>query len=271
MVAKRLAMRNAEAQRIPEASLIRIGCSGWQYRHWRGDFYPDTVPLSRWLEYYASHFDTVEINNSFYRLPEAATFEAWHSRVPPPFVFAVKASRYLTHMKKLNDPEPAIDRLFSRVTCLGRSLGPVLYQLPPRWPVNLPRLQTFLAALPPAHTHVIEFRDPSWYSAEVFAALQMHNVSLCLHDMEGSATGLHRVGPIIYLRCHGPAKYQGGYSDRRLAELAEWCAAHTNNGTPLYAYFNNDIGGHAPRDAARFRAMAQLSQRRAAAGGLTER
>src|SRR5215204_367437 len=161
-------------------SALRVGCSGWQYKHWRGDFYPD-VPASRWLEHYASHFDTVEINNSFYRLPEAHSFEAWQRRVPPGFLYAVKASRYITHMKKLKDASPSIDLLFSRVTHLNDALGPVLYQLPPRWPLNLERFNTFLRSLPSKFTHVIEFRDPTWYVDDIFDALRARDVSLCLH------------------------------------------------------------------------------------------
>ena len=124
---------------------IRIGCSGWQYKHWRGDFYPAELPQQEWLGYYAERFDTVEINNTFYRLPEAATFASWGRRAPRGFVYAVKASRYLTHMKKLKDPEDPIRLFFTRAKRLGHAFGPVLYQLPPRWPVNVDRLETFLA------------------------------------------------------------------------------------------------------------------------------
>src|SRR4030095_10977539 len=127
---------------------IRIGCSGWQYQHWRGLFYPAELPQARWLEHYARHFDTVEINNTFYRLPEASTFAAWGRRAPPGFVYAVKASRYLTHMKKLKDPEEPIARFFTRAQRLAQAFGPVLYQLPTRWPISLARLEPFLKALP---------------------------------------------------------------------------------------------------------------------------
>jgi len=234
---------------------VRIGCSGWQYKHWRGDFYPADLPTSRWLEYYSTRFDTVEINNSFYRLPDVTTFAAWEARVPRGFVYAVKASRFLTHMKKLRDPEDPLDLFFARARYLKRTLGPVLYQLPPRWALNLERLNTFLAALPRRRRHVIEFRDPSWYTDAVFDSLQRRGVSLCLHDMQGSATGRWAVGPFAYVRFHGPAKYSGTYSNARLMAWAEWCAQRLRDGVPVYAYFNNDIGGHAPRDAARFRAM----------------
>jgi uncharacterized protein YecE (DUF72 family) len=237
-----------------DTKLVRVGCSGWQYKHWRGDFYPDALPQTRWLEYYADRFDTVEINNSFYRLPEAATFVAWRKRVPKRFIYAVKASRYLTHMKKLKDPDDPLDLFFSRAKGLGPFLGPVLYQLPPRWPVNLERLLTFLQALPKRRRHAIEFREPSWYNDEVYALLRQYRVALCLHDMAGSASGAIEVGPFVYVRFHGPSKYSGSYSDEALARWAEWLAPRAAAGVPVYAYFNNDVGGHAPRDAVRLRA-----------------
>jgi uncharacterized protein YecE (DUF72 family) len=195
----------------------------------------------------------VEINNTFYRLPDASTFAAWGRRVPPGFVYAVKMSRYLTHMKKLKDPREPLSRFFARATRLGRALGPVLYQLPPHWTVNLERLDMFLKALPRTRRHAIEFREPSWYSDEVFARLERHKVALCLHDMNGSATGKLPVGPFVYVRFHGPQKYNGRYSDEVLEEWAEWLAGRSRAGVPIYAYFNNDTGGHAPRDACRLR------------------
>lgn len=232
---------------------IRIGCSGWQYQHWRGDFYPAELPASRWLEYYAERFDTVEVNNTFYRLPEASTFASWGRRAPRGFLYAVKASRYLTHMKKLNDPQDPLRLFFTRATRLGRSFGPVLYQLPPRWPLNLERLQTFLEALPKRRRHAIEFRDPSWYAPEALSLLDRHGVALCLHDMQGSASGKRAVGPFVYVRFHGTTTYGGRYSDATLDEWARWLGACAARGRAVYAYFNNDTGGHAPRDAMRLR------------------
>lgn len=234
----------------------RIGCSGWQYRHWRGTFYPAELPQSRWFEHYTSIFDTVEINNSFYRLPERATFAAWAARAPMRFEFAVKASRFLTHMKKLKDPEEPLDRLFSRMRGLGRRLGPVLYQLPPGWRVDTARFQHFLDALPRGPRHVVEFRDPSWYCAEIRALLERHHVAICLHDMPGSATGKEPVGPFVYVRFHGATgKYGGSYSDERLRQWAEWLGAQRATGRDVYAYFNNDAGGHAPRNAITLRGL----------------
>ncbi|MEP6769003.1 MAG: DUF72 domain-containing protein [Acidobacteriota bacterium] len=142
------------------AARFRVGCSGWQYRHWRGEIYPADLPASKWFDFYASRFDTVEINNSFYRLPEGAVFEAWRRRAPAGFLYAVKASRYLTHNKKLKDPEEPLERFFDRARHLRGKLGPVLYQLPPGWSVNLERLDAFLELLPGRARHVLEFRDP---------------------------------------------------------------------------------------------------------------
>src|SRR5262249_37843796 len=222
---------------------IRIGCSGWQYTHWRGDFYPAELPQPTWLDYYAARFDTVEINNTFYRLPDAATFASWARRAPRGFVYAVKASRYLTHMKKLKDPHDPLRLFFTRAKRLDHAFGPVLYQLPPRWPANVERLEAFLKAVPHRRRQAVEFREPSWYSGEVFELLARHHVALCLHDMEGSATDRRAVGPFIYVRFHGTQKYTGSYSDRAIENWAEWLAARYAEGRPIYAYFNNDTGG----------------------------
>jgi uncharacterized protein YecE (DUF72 family) len=231
-----------------------VGCSGWEYKHWRGDFYPLDVPKTRWFEYYAARFDTVEINNTFYRLPEQTTFASWAERAPSGFTFAVKASRFLTHMKKLKDPEEPLDRLFSRMRPLKKHLGPVLYQLPPRWKLDRERLEHFLQVLPRGVRHVLEFRDPTWYAEDVKAMLARHGVALCLHDMRGSATGRERVGPIVYVRFHGASgHYNGGYPDDRLRSWAAWLNAQRAGGADVYAYFNNDVGGHAPRDAVTLR------------------
>lgn len=240
---------------------IRVGCSGWEYKHWRGDFYPAELPRTRWFEHYTATFNTVEINNTFYRLPEEETFAQWNARAPRGFLYAVKASRFLTHMKKLKDPEEPIDRLFSRMAPLRSHLGPVLYQLPPGWKLDRARLEHFLQALPKGVRHAIEFREPSWYADGVREMLERHRVALCLHDMEGCATGRDRVGPFVYLRFHGvTGRYSGGYSDERLRSWAEWLHQQRLNGTDIYAYFNNDVGGHAPRNAVTLRRLLEERQ-----------
>jgi uncharacterized protein YecE (DUF72 family) len=236
----------------------RVGCSGWEYKHWRGDFYPADLPKSRWFEHYARTFDTVEINNTFYRLPEPSTFEAWRARAPKGFLFAIKASRFLTHMKKLKDPEEPIERLFSRLTALRPHLGPVLYQLPPGWKLNVDRFRYFLEALPSGTRHVVEFRDPSWYDPAVCDLLERHGVALCLHDMPGSAPARTRVGPFVYVRFHGAtSKYGGAYPPDRLRRWADWLNGQRAGGCDVYAYFNNDVGGHAPRDAMTLRRVLE--------------
>jgi uncharacterized protein YecE (DUF72 family) len=262
------------------AQQIRIGCSGWQYRHWgaapkspgtasSGAFYPAGLTQAGWFAHYARQFDTVEINNSFYRLPPPETFARWREQAPPHFLYAVKASRFLTHMKKLKDPDDPLRRLFEGAVQLGTRLGPVLYQLPPGWKVDTGRFAGFLEAidrLPIGQLatdagvaprlplrHVVEFREPSWYDDRIYELLQRHRVALCLHDMPGSATSKIVVGPFVYVRFHGWTKYAGRYEDARLDEWADWLAARIDGGLDVFAYFNNDVGGHAPRDAARLR------------------
>jgi uncharacterized protein YecE (DUF72 family) len=234
---------------------VRIGTSGWEYRHWAGDFYPKGVPRERWLEHYVAEFDTVELNNPFYRLPSGDVFEAWGRRVPTEFRFAVKASRYLTHLKRLREPQEPLERFWTRARRMRDRLGPVLYQLPPRWRPNRRRLADFLAALPD-EPQAIEFRDRRWYGPTTCALLAEAGVALCLHDMAGSDTGPTAVGPFVYVRFHGSgARYGGRYSSQRLSAWARRMSDWAAEGLPVWAYFNNDIGGHAFRDADRLRTM----------------
>jgi uncharacterized protein YecE (DUF72 family) len=243
---------------MPATDRPRIGCSGWNYKSWRGKFYPADLPVKDWLRHYASVFDTVEINNTFYRLPEAATFASWKRETPSGFVASIKASRFLTHIKRLKDPDEPLDRLFSRAKSLGPRLGPVLYQLPPNFfrnETNLERLERFLGALPRRINrrvvhHVVEFRHPSWYVDETYALLERHGVTMCLHDKRGSAIFEPYVGPIVYVRFHGTSgQYVGGYSEDRLKRWASVLAARWRVGQPVYAYFNNDPDAVATQNA----------------------
>ena len=230
-------------------SRLCVGCSGWNYKSWKGPFYPPALTTSKWLPYYAGRFDTVEINNTFYRLPEAPTFAAWRAQVPAGFLFAVKASRFLTHMKRLRDPHEPIERLMSRVQELGSSLGPVLYQLPANLHIDLPLLETFLRAVPRRGQHVMEFRDRSWYVNATFACLERHDVALCLHK-DGSEISEPFVGPFVYVRFHGTSgRYHGSYSDRALSAWAARLVERQRAGVDVYAYFNNDPDAVATRNA----------------------
>lgn len=239
------------------AAPVRIGCSGWMYKHWRGLFYPPGLPVKRWFAHYAAHFDTVEINNSFYRLPKPETFAGWRDQAPPGFCYAVTANRYLTQSKKLNECEEPVARMMASVEALRPALGPILYQLPPHFKLNLDRLEAFLENAPRHVANVFEFREPSWYCDPVFTLLERHGASLCVHDMPGSASPRMAVGPVAYVRFHGTmGKYVGRYSDEALAGWAHWMAAQALGGRAVWAYFNNDIHGHAIEDARALRAMA---------------
>lgn len=244
---------------MAEQRTIRIGCSGWNYPHWRGRFYPQEQPPQEWFGFYARFFDTVEINNTFYQLPQAKTFQAWRAQAPEGFRYAVKANRYLTHLKKLKEPAEPLRRLLDRVRLLGAHLGPILYQLPPHWHLDRQRLEAFLDLLPADLLHVFEFRDRSWMVEEVFGLLEERGVSHCTHDLPGLAVPRRAVGPIAYVRLHGVGGlYQGSYPTSMLRSWWQWMEEQVKSGKDLYVYFNNDAEAHAVSDALRLRQMAGL-------------
>jgi uncharacterized protein YecE (DUF72 family) len=234
---------------------LRIGTSGWNYKHWRGIFYPRDVPPARWLEHYTRHFDTVEINYSFYRLPSRENFAAWRERAPDGFLFATKGNRFITHLKRLRDPVEPLARFFASAAGLGPAAGPILWQLPPQFHCDLERLETFLAALPREYQHAFEFRDDSWYCEPVYAALGTHDAALCLADRGGEHTPLVRPASWTYVRFHGGLGEGWAYTDAQLAAWAERIAGYRAEGAAVYAYFNNDPHGHAITDARRLRAL----------------
>jgi len=233
-----------------------VGTSGWVYPHWRGVFYPPDLPQSRWFEYYARHFDTVEVNNTFYRLPEAPTFQEWAAQAPTGFVYALKASRYLTHLKKLKDAAEPLQRFLERARLLGSHLGPILYQLPPNWRLDLERLEGFVQLLPKDLLHAFEFRHPSWYSEEALALLDRYGAGLCITDLPGLASPLRVTGRLAYVRFHGPQRaYEGSYSEEELAVWAKRVRGFLASSRPAYIYFNNDAHGYAAQNALRLREM----------------
>ena len=250
-------------QQNSSTAAIRIGCSGWIYKHWRGLFYPQELAVKKWFAWYANEFDTVEINNSFYRLPKPETFEGWRKQEPPGFCYAVKANRFLTQAKKLKDCEEPLARQMASSNALKPALGPILYQLPPRFQLNLDRLESFLSLLPRDVTNVFEFREASWYSDAVFALLKRYGASFCTHDMPGSKSPRVAVGPIAYVRFHGGiAKYSGRYSDEALLRWTDWIGDQARAGRPVWCYFNNDPEAHAIHDAQTLRAMVRQATSR---------
>ena len=229
---------------------MRIGCSGWLYRDWRGAFYPQDLPVKRWFAHYVQGFATVEINASFYHLPLAETFAGWSRQAPAGFRYAVKANRFITQARKLKDCEEPVAEMLSRIRRLGSAAGPVLYQLPPRFRLNLERLESFLRLLPADLAHVFEFRDPTWYDPAVPALLDRYGAGFVVHDLPGLASPRLATGKVAYVRFHGgQGKYWGRYDAATLAGWSEWIAAQAQGGREVWAYFNNDIDGAAIEDA----------------------
>jgi uncharacterized protein YecE (DUF72 family) len=238
---------------------VRIGCSGWIYQSWKGDFYPPRCPQRRWLEHYATQFDTVELNNTFYRLPKRDAVAAWVQRTPDDFLFTVKSSRYLTHMKRLTDMSRGVERLWERLEPLAESpkMGPVLWQLPERFRRDDARLEHALSRLPPGH-HAFEFRHPSWFADDVLALLREHRVALVIGDHPERPFQRHELtSDFTLIRFHyGHRGRRGNYSDTELREWADRIGALRRRAA-VFAYFNNDWEGFAPRNAARLQQLLQ--------------
>lgn len=236
-----------------------VGTSGWQYADWRGVLYPQGLPQRSWLEHYAGSFDTVENNNAFYRLPSRDVFEGWRAHTPEGFVMAVKASRFLTHVKRLKDPAEPVDRLVNAATGLGDKLGPILLQLPPTLKVDVARLTGCLSRFPAGVRVAVEPRHESWWTAEVRDVLARHGAALCWADRLGKPlTPLWRTADWAYVRFHeGAARPWPHYGDQA---LRAWLR-RLGEGADAYVYFNNDPGGAAVRNAARFAALARATGR----------
>ena len=227
-----------------------IGTSGWHYEHWRHLFYPAELAKAKWLEFYARHFTTVELNNSFYRLPSEAAFAAWYSSSPANFTFAVKVSRFITHIKRLKGTEEAVEKFISRAKILGEKLGPLLYQLPPNMHRNDEVLDSFLSALPKGMRHVIEFRHESWLEDVVFEILHKYNIGLCVFDMPSFTCPVVATADFAYIRFHGSTGlYFSCYSEEELDSWARRLADLAANLKAIYIYFNNDAEAYAVKNA----------------------
>ncbi|MFH1775743.1 MAG: DUF72 domain-containing protein [Chloroflexota bacterium] len=227
-----------------------IGTSGWHYDHWRDTFYPQGLSRAEWLKFYASHFATVELNNSFYRLPSEAAFANWHDSSPASFTFAVKVSRFITHIKRLKGSGEAVAKFIARAEGLGEKLGPLLYQLPPNMKRDDERLESFLSILPPARKHVFEFRHQSWLEDRVFEVLARYKVGFAAFDMPDTICPLVATADFAYIRFHGSTSlYSSDYSDKELSEWARRLAKLARHLKAVYIYFNNDSGGYALKNA----------------------
>jgi uncharacterized protein YecE (DUF72 family) len=241
---------------MTNGALIHIGASGWHYRHWTGVFYPDRLAKTGWLKYYSEYLDSVEINNSFYRLPERKTFENWRDQTPDRFVFAVKANRFITHIKKLRDSAETVPRFLERAEGLGKKLGITLFQLPPGWNFNAGRFGEFLKSLPEGFRCACEFRNESWLNDHTYNLLERHGVSFCIHDAGGKVTPFIITGDRAYIRLHGATgMYQGSYSDDQLRVWADRVEEWSGRTVEIFFYFNNDWQGYAVHNAMRLREL----------------
>jgi uncharacterized protein YecE (DUF72 family) len=235
---------------------IHVGTSGWSYAHWRGVFYPEDLSERAMLAYYARQLHSVEVNSTFYHLPAAASLADWCAAVPDNFLFSVKASRYVTHMKKLGQPEVGMHNFLERVRLLGARLGPVLLQLPPHWHFDAGRLEQFLASLDNRLRYAFELRDHSWLNPRCYALLREHGTALCLYELDGFQSPRELTAGFVYVRLHGPdGPYRGDYPDAALRHWASACGAWRDQGRDVFVYFDNDQAGYAVNNALRLQAL----------------
>lgn len=233
-----------------------IGTSGWMYDHWDGVFYPPDLRKDEWLSFYMRHFDTVEINNTFYHLPTPEAFEGWRKAASKGFIYALKGSRFITHMKKLKDPHEPLKLFLERARLLKGCLGPVLFQLPPRWRCNLDRLKEFVNALPSDIRFAFEFRDTTWFNEDVYEVLRERDISLCIYHMPDFLSPVEVTARFVYIRFHGTDFLYGGrYSKEELSRWADLINLYLKGGLDVYVYFNNDAEGYAVVNAKELREM----------------
>jgi len=230
---------------------LRIGTSGWHYKHWLGRYYPEDLRPADMLAYYLRDFDTVELNNTFYHLPKETSFDSWRAATPARFLFAVKGSRFITHMIKLKDPDRGNRNFLPRAERLGKKLGPILWQLPRGWNVNVERLEEFLRALPRGHRYAFELRNPSWMTDKVYEVLRKYDAAFCLYELAGYHSPFEITASWTYVRLHGPtrSKYAGSYSDAQLEAWAKRIDGWRSAMKAVYVYFDNDDSAYAVNNA----------------------
>jgi len=227
---------------------IRIGCSGWSYSHWRQRFYPEKLPAREHFAFYARHFNTVELNNSFYRQPTRERFAAWREQAPSDFLFAVKGSRYITHIKRLAVEPTSIELVVDAARGLGDKLGPILFQLQANFHLDLQRLERFVAMLPADFRFTLELRHDSWLVPTVFEVLRAHRIALCIPDHPKMPKSFEITSDFTYIRMHSPPRGLG-YGERALQPWAERLLEWRRQQLDVFVYFNNDVEGHAIKDA----------------------
>jgi uncharacterized protein YecE (DUF72 family) len=242
--------------------MIRIGTSGYHYKHWIGRYYPAGIKPAKMLEHYLRDFDSVELNNTFYRLPDESTFDAWRDSTPDDFLFAVKGSRFITHMIKLKDAQRGLTNFLPRAERLREKLGPILWQLPPGWKVNLERLEEFLSLLPREHRYAFELRNPTWMTDDVYELLRKYDAAFCIYELTGFQSPIELTANWTYIRLHGPTqfKYQGSYSDAQLEAWAKRIRTWSRKLDAIYVYFDNDDRAYAVDNALTLKKMVARSR-----------
>ena len=249
---------------------IHVGTSGWHYKHWVGRYYPAGLRPDAMLAHYLRDFDTVELNNTFYHLPNETSFDNWRTSTPRRFLFAVKGSRFLTHMIKLKDPQRGLANFLPRAERLRSKLGPILWQLPPKWNANVERLEEFLAQLPKKHRYAFELRNPTWMTGAVYDVLRKYNAAFCIYELAGYHSPIEVTADWTYVRLHGPTafKYQGSYSDEQLAAWAQRIRDWSRTLRAVFVYFDNDDSAYAVNNALTLKRMvATVAGRRGSGAG----
>jgi uncharacterized protein YecE (DUF72 family) len=243
-----------------ENAIIRIGTGGWSYPSWKKIFYPAGLKAADEFEWYTQQFSSIELNNTFYKLPSPEQFFEWKQRAPDDFVFSIKASRFITQMKKLKTDTPAVQRLLDNAAWLEEKLGPILFELPPRWKLNTERLREFLEHIPKGYLYAFEFREPTWFTQEVYQLLEQHHCAFCISDSLGQMSPHIVTADFVYLRLYGSAeRFRSSYNDEQLGVLAVHCRDWKANDKDVYLYFVNDHLGYAPRNAQRLLELIQTT------------
>lgn len=246
-----------------EQNNFNIGTSGWSYSGWLGNFYPEKIKSNLVLPYYAKYLDSVELNNSFYQIPKEKNIKTWVEITPTHFIFSCKANRYITHMKKLEDVDDSLKRLLKAFSNFEEKLGPILFQFPPYWQIDIPRLKKFIEQLPKQFLYTFEFRHKNWFCDELYELLYKNEMTLCFYDHKRYRSPEIVTGKFIYIRMHGPHEeaYKGAYEESTLQEYAQKLIHWKREGKAIYCYFDNDEKANAPKDAQRLQQLVNKTRR----------